>query len=171
MTTNGLARVAPAFSVGSGDVLINCAATASTSDGFRCVDACRLTGCVATSNAGDGFHVQFGCTIKNCTARFNTGDGIETAAGGMIVENLCDSNGQGTSVAANIYATGYGARIEGNSLVSADYGIRTSGGGNVIIRNSSSSCPNHYGGIAAGNDVGPVGSAASSPSPWANIQY
>jgi hypothetical protein len=48
-----------------------------------------------------------------------------------------------------------------------------SNGGNVITRNSAggngSSGTDNYN-IGGGNDAGPIGSAASSTSPWANLQ-
>jgi hypothetical protein len=43
-------------------------------------------------------------------------------------------------------------------------------GGNVIIRNSVKGCAVDFS-IAGGNDLGPIGSAATATSPFANIQY
>jgi hypothetical protein len=54
------------------------------------------------------------------------------------------------------------------------YGISCNTSGftnNIIIRNSvSGNGANNYS-IANGNDVGPVGTAATSTSPWANISH
>ena len=52
-----------------------------------------------------------------------------------------------------------------------DRGIATTGVGNLIIRNSVRGGTNPHGGIAGGNDVGPIGSAATATNPWANILY
>ncbi|MCC6678215.1 MAG: right-handed parallel beta-helix repeat-containing protein [Phycisphaerales bacterium] len=158
------------FAVNSRCVLTGCVATLCSGDGFQGVDGNDFSGCRAEDNDGDGFRVQFGSTIRRCAARLNMLDGIESAAGGHLLENESDSNGNG-GTGANIRLTGYGCRVEGNTLIGGDFGIQATAGGNLIVRNSSAACPNHYGSIAAGNDVGPVGSAATSASPWANVQY
>ena len=43
--------------------------------------------------------------------------------------------------------------------------------GNTIVRNSASGNGDNYGAIVGGNDVGPIGTAATATSPWANIQF
>ena len=44
-----------------------------------------------------------------------------------------------------------------------------SGSGNVLIRNTARENPGGSWNVAPGNDEGPVGSAATATSPWANI--
>jgi hypothetical protein len=46
--------------------------------------------------------------------------------------------------------------------------------GNIIIKNSVSGTAGGVGNnyiVPAGNDLGPVGTAASATSPWANISH
>ena len=105
--------------------------------------------------------------------RLNTLNGIQSDTGGQIIDNLLDSNGLAAGTQSNILITGNACRVEGNSISGGDRGIAASavGGGNLIIRNSVRGGTNAYGGIVAGNDVGPIGSAATATSPWANISY
>lgn len=139
--------------------------------GFAVMDSNVFETCRSDENVGDGFNGRFGNVWRDCTARSNSGDGVEGSSGTVVLHGRFDTNGNGATVGANIRLTGDAGRIEGNTLISGDYGIQTTSGGNVIIRNSSRNSANSYGGISAGNDVGPIGSAATATSPWANIQY
>jgi hypothetical protein len=139
--------------------------------GFAVMDSNVFETCRSDENVGDGFNGRFGNVWRDCTARSNSGDGVDGSSGTVVLSGRFDSNGNGATVGANIRLTGDAGRIEGNTLISGDYGIQTTSGGNVIIRNSSRNSANNYGGISAGNDVGPIGSAATATSPWANIQY
>lgn len=159
------------FNVASNDQIVGCTADLNVGDGIRCLDGCTIRGCSSTNNNVDGIHVQFGCTVRSCTSRANQQDGIESAAGGMIVDNLCDGNGVAGAGYSCILLTGYGARVEGNSLIGATYGVRATSSSNVVARNTCKNSTTPFGGIVAGNDVGPVGSAATSASPWGNIVY
>jgi hypothetical protein len=166
-----LAHNGAGFNVASNDQLIGCTADLNVGDGIRCLDGCTIRGCSSTNNNVDGIHVQFGCTVRSCTSRANQQDGIESAAGGMIVDNLCDGNGAAGAGYSSIVLTGYGARVEGNSLIGATYGVRATSSSNVVARNTCKNSTTPFGGIVAGNDVGPIGSAATAASPWTNIVY
>jgi hypothetical protein len=185
-TANGI-------TVSSDCVLTRCNASGGASSGFvgisrntfvECISAKNTAGsgfvvsdsnifetCRADENTGDGFNGRFGNVWRDCTARANTGDGVEGSSGTVVLNGRFDSNGNGATVGANIRLVGDAGRVEGNTLISGDFGIQTTSGGNVIIRNSSRNSGNSYGGISGGNDVGPIGSAATATSPWANIQY
>ena len=152
-------------------VFIECSVTSSVGVGVSARDGNHFSNCRVSGCLGDGFNVRFGNHFEGCQARSNQGDGIESSSGGHILNCQLDGNGSGATVGANIRITGDACRIEGNSLIGADFGIQTTSGGNVIVRNSSRNSANSYGGISAGNDVGPIGSAATATSPWANIQY
>ena len=67
-----------------------------------------------------------------------------------------------------IYAVGGSNRIEGNHVTDGGTGVKVDGTTNVIIKNSAQGYRAPYE-IVPGNDVGPIGTAASSTSPWANI--
>lgn len=124
--------------------------------GFLFVDSNTFTECRSDENGNDGFNARFGNIWDRCSARANANDGIEGAAGSVIRGCRLDTNGAGATVGANIRITGDAGRIEGNTLISGDFGIQTTTGGNIIIRNSSRNCPNDYGGIASGNFVGTI---------------
>lgn len=164
--------VAAGVIAGSRNTFVDCTSSKNTGGtGFLVADGNTFQNCRADENAGDGFNGRFGNVWRSCSARSNSGDGIEGSSGTCVLEGRFDSNGNGASVGANIRLTGDAARIEGNTLIGGDFGIQTTSGGNLIIRNSSRNSSNSYGGIAAGNDVGPIGSGATATSPWANIQY
>ncbi|MFO0835557.1 MAG: right-handed parallel beta-helix repeat-containing protein [Phycisphaerales bacterium] len=152
-------------------VFADCTLTASAALGVSARDGNHFVNCRVSGCAGDGFNVRFGNRFEGCQSRSNQGDGIESNSGGHILSCTLDGNGSGATVGANIRITGDACRIEGNSLIGGDFGIQTTSGGNVIVRNSSRNSGNSYGGISGGNDVGPIGSAATATSPWANIQY
>lgn len=160
-----------AFQATDNGRFVDCSAISNNSAGFIVQDGNVFSGCRANSCAGDGFNGRFGNRFESCFARSNVGDGIESNSGAHILNCTLDGNGSGVSIGANIRLTGGVSRVEGNSLVGADFGIQTTGGGNTIVRNSSAGSSSSYGGIAPGNDVGPIGSAATAASPWANIQY
>ena len=88
-----------------------------------------------------------------------------------MVSNNCDSNGSGGDGAGiHVNATRSDNRIEGNNLIFNNTGMSVNDSGNLIIKNSASGNNTDYD-IVAGNDVGPIGSAATATSPWANIQF
>jgi hypothetical protein len=150
-------------------VFTNCAAANNSTGGFVARDGALFNRCVASDNTLDGFNARFGGRWEACVSRSNTGDGIETSSGGNILNCLLDTNGLGASIAANIRATGDAARIDGNTLLAADFGLVVSAGGNTIVRNNARNNGTNYS-IVGGNDTGPIGTAATSTSPWANLQ-
>jgi hypothetical protein len=89
------------------------------------------------------------------------------------------NNAANSSNSGGIVLEGSNNRIEGNHITgsgSSGYGIQFNISGyvnNVIIRNSvAGNGANNYstsGGSA--NDCGPVGTAATATSPWANISH
>jgi hypothetical protein len=159
------------FSGTDRNTLIECVAAKNTGgSGFFFNDSNTFANCRSDENSGDGFFGRFGNVWTLCNARANGFDGIETNSGGMILNCRVDTSGIGTTTGANIRMSGSGSRIEANSLVAGDFGISCSGGGNVIVRNSSRGAATEYS-IVGGNDVGPIGTAASGTSPWGNVDY
>jgi hypothetical protein len=126
--------------------------------------------------------------------------GIVTANGGIVADCLVENNqfdgifvdGNDSQIIGNIlfgnnagnFSSGAGIGVEGlnnlieNNLVTGSgasgYGIAYNFGGftnNIIIKNSVwGNGANNYS-IANNNDVGPIGTAASSTSPFANFSH
>jgi parallel beta-helix repeat protein len=95
-----------------------------------------------SSSVFGGLRVGSASIVRNCAADENTGPGIHTS--------------------------GERNRIEGNHVTSNDRGIAATGVNNIIIRNTASGNVVDYE-ILNGNDLGPIGSAATLSSPWGNI--
>ena len=72
---------------------------------------------------------------------------------------------------AGILVSGDRNRIESNHLTRNTTGLVVPAGStnNTIIRNSASGNVNPPYSVVAGNDLGPIGTAATAASPWANL--
>ena len=155
--------------------IIGCTVHDNVSDGIAIGGACTVINSNVNGNGGDG--IDGGCpgchgnTIRDCRVGSNTGDGILTNGHAYVLRNLVDSNGGPTGGACihEIFGSG-GTRIEGNNVIGCVRGIEVDFHGNVIIKNSAARNTVDYD-IVGGNDVGPIGTAATSTSPWANIQF
>lgn len=139
----------------SSGVITGCVANSNTLNGINNSAGGVITACVANHNGGHGFNLSYG-TISNSTARNNTLNGISVSSGCTILNNTCAANGVLDGVGAGIFATGNDNRIEGNNCMSADYGIRVTGIGNVIVRNSVSGNSTANWSISSSNVYGPI---------------
>lgn len=157
-------------------------ATNNSDHGILVLQGSVVTNCVGAGNAGTGI-IGNNATIEHCTGRengsggisgnasnvlhcnssFNTGNGM-TALASYLFGNISTNNTQ-----AGIFLSTGGSRIDSNSVRGNAAGISTGSGGNVIIRNSADTNSGNNYSIGVGNDVGPIGTAAASTSPWANI--
>lgn len=155
----------------NGSTLAGCTTAGNAAHGISAGNGSTLTACTSSGNTGDGIVAGSGCAITHCTVRRNTGDGIEVFGDGHVLGNTCDSNGVTPGDAAGIHVTSSDNRIEGNNVTDNDRGIQADTSGNLIVRNSASGNGDSYGTIVGGNDVGPIGNAATTVSPWANIAY
>ena len=151
-----------------------------------------VTECTANGNDADGIQVGLGSIVTRSTSRLNNldgirgttsritirdnvsvqngNDGIQVSSESFVTGNTCGSNGFNAADGAAIHVTSVDNRIEGNHVTSSDRGIDVDAAGNLIIRNSASGNTTNYD-IVGGNDVGPIGTAAASASPWANIAF
>lgn len=178
------------FQTSSRTVLTNCQATSNSSFGFETADQSTLSGCLAASNAA-GISGTDAVTVTGCTATNNTGRGIAVNNGCRVVDNLtrnngldgifsnfsseivgnnCNGDGTAAGVQGAITVVGQANRVEGNNITYADRGLYITNSANVVTRNTVKGCTVNFD-IVGGNDVGPIGSAATSTSPWANIQF
>jgi parallel beta-helix repeat protein len=132
----------------------------------------RVTGLRVSSNGGFGIRGGYHGIISDCVVEDNgwdgwDGAGIEVTDGIHVRGNMCQGNLWG------ILLAGTGNRVEENHLRQNDEGILTHGsaGGNIVVKNSAGDSYVAPYSIHPANDVGPIGTAASSTSPWANIVY
>jgi parallel beta-helix repeat protein len=95
--------------------------------------------------------------------------------GSAVIGNTCIGNNVGNGAnTAGIYIVASNNRIEDNHVTATlGAGIQVASGltNNVIIKNSviGNGANNYI--VPAGNDLGPVGTATNSTSPWANISH
>ncbi len=134
--------------------------------GISAGEHCTVSECTVDGSAQWAIRVSPNSRVENCLVRGFRDQtlAISVAGGSFVLANNCNG--------ARIYVNGSGNRVEGNNVAdSLEYGIEVEGTGNLIIRNSVSNSFSDDYKIAPGNDVGPIGSAATSASPWANIVY
>ena len=132
-------------------------------DGGGAVGAVFLR-CSAVGWSGAGFSLDAGNTVSGCNAVKNGGDGIVFTAGCLVTGNTVSQNrGEGLS------GTDKDNRIDGNTSTSnLASGIRSYFPSNVIVRNVVRLNGTDYNPLLAPNQ-GPVGTAGTATSPWANF--
>lgn len=89
-------------------------------------------------------------TITGCTANGNTLDGISVNDRSHVYGNTCANNDGG-----GIVVDDDDCRIEQNNCTANLYGIRVTGTGNIIIRNTCSGNTTNWS-IVANNSVAPI---------------
>lgn len=159
------------ISAAAGSLVQDCMVTRNGSTGILGDPGTRVIGCNVFSNGVDGINVRTGSTVSRCTARANGDDGIEVETDCVVSENHCTGNGtSSTTTGAGIHATSPGNRVEGNHAVQNENGYRIDGANSTLFRNTARGNTTNWV-IAAGNDVGPIGAAATATSPFANIEF
>ncbi len=137
--------------------LVDCLASDNGLNGFA-MDGTSdffLRSCKATQNGSHGFDV-----------RIHAESGI-TSHDGVIAECMAFEN---TGTGFHVDSSSTRIRITGSSSYSNARGYHVEGTGNLIIKNSASNNLSNY--LFVGdNDIGPIGLAAESTSPWANIEF
>ena len=188
---SALTNASDGFRANVDATFINCVSTDNTADGFECADSSTFSGCTSNSNGGRGIFAynaakisgcsvnnnvgvgvfgNNGCHIENNLTRNNQQDGISVNFSCAVIGNNCNGDGAAAGTHGAIKVIGQANRVEGNNISYADRGLYLTSGGNAVIRNSVKGCTVNFD-IVGGNDVGPIGSAATATSPWANIQY
>jgi parallel beta-helix repeat protein len=128
---------------------------------------CTITGCTVLRSGTDGIFTAQGGVISNCDVMLNSRDGIVGANAAFIQGNVCISNGLAV-IGAGIHVTGQQCRVEGNSCVGNEIGIKVDGASNLIIRNSATSSVSSAFTIAAGNTTGTVVTTEANMNAAAN---
>jgi len=149
--------------------VINCVAGSNSADGINVNVRSVVKDCIASYNGNNGIVAEDGSVVSGCVSGSNLGNGIRLGHGGLAVNNIAEFND-----AAGI-RTFYGEnRIDSNQLRVNGYGIQLVDNGsyrNVVVRNSVSSSTIQNYDVGTLNDVGPIGTAATATSPWANIEH
>lgn len=101
------------------------------------------------ANGGAGLLTGDRSIVEQCHFTGNQSHGLQSGSGGTFLGNSFLGNGAG--------------QTGGNA-------IRLTGTGNQVARNTAGPHPAPAYNIAQGNDVGPIGTAATATSPWANLQ-
>jgi hypothetical protein len=134
--------------------------------------------CLVSGSGNAGIYADYSsvkdCQIQNCSIY-----GIYiNAPGCQIVGNMLRGNNSSVSASgAAIYVNDSHNRIENNQVTDSGWagsGILVNSSvyvDNVVIKNtvSGNAFNNYVGGT--GNDFGPIGSASTATSPWANISH
>jgi len=157
----------------------------------------RIANCEVAYNGGIGIYAGPGTLVQNCQVSQSGSYGIEAyrstvtdcvvsycvlsgiylnAPGCRISGNTClgDNSSGNTSFNAGIFIDDANNRVENNHVTASGYAgiaINTFYAGNVVVKNTvQGNGGNNYLGTA-GNDFGPIGTAATATSPWANISH
>jgi hypothetical protein len=136
---------------------------------------------IISANGFSGIATANGYVVSDCSIENNAGAGIAVLGNGsqIIGNTLVGNNTANSANSGGIVIEGLNNRIEGNHITgsgTAGYGIAFNFYGdtnNIIVKNSvSGNGANNYSTAGgSGNDYGPIGTAASSTSPWANISH
>jgi len=177
-TTVGIYDAASSGPTGVFDRLIICS---NASDGIDLHHGAVVRDCVIEENSGFGIYSSGLSRITGCTVDSNGGAGIglELTGSCLVMDNFVFGNSTNTGPSyGEIYMNSPSNHIEGNRVILTSalaYGIYvypiSSNTNNVIVKNDVAGGGTRNYNIGAGNDVGPIGTATNSTSPWANISH
>ena len=162
------------ITAGSGSTIESSTTGFNQGDGINAENNCNIIGCTSRTNSGAssvGIIAGNGCSIKDCVAAANSLNGIVVSNACFLEQNVCQSNGGGGTTDGGIRCLGSKNRVDDNHLTDNNAnGLYLDGSGNTIVRNTAKGNLTSNYSTGSGNDVGPIGSAATSTSPWANLQ-
>jgi parallel beta-helix repeat protein len=156
---------------GDGCTIKDCVAGANLGNGITAGSGCSVQACTVETNGAVGIFVGGYSSVKDCTACKNVNNGIQTTNGCRIENNTCSLNGSANPTDGGILCDGGENRVDGNHLTDNNgNGLCLAATNNIVVRNSAKGNLTTNYSVGSGNDVGPIGSAAASTSPWANLQ-
>lgn len=159
-----------------GGIIRGCSVSNSTKDGISQIGGGLITECVSYGSTGFGISTtQDGSLggnshISNCEANGNTAGGIQVGTACTVSNCTANSNGS-AGAGIGILANGSGNRIDSNLVVSNRVGIQLTAAGNIMMRNAARTNVGGNYSFVGGNDIGPIGTAATSGSAWANFSF
>lgn len=150
----------------------DCFIDANLGNGIQAGESCTITGCTSNNNGtgttGAGIATGIRASINGCTAISNMADGIVFSGDSFVLNNHASTNG-----GAGFHDVGSASRIDGNvSRENAGTGILANAADTVVRNNSGANgnlTANNQYGPTAGANWGPVNTANTSTSPWANF--
>jgi hypothetical protein len=133
-----------------------------------------------TGGKSDAINVGQRSLVRGNNISGNTGSGIILNGQACVVlENTLISNAPGSTIAGGIITTQNNHRIEGNALLSNGLGLKVTGNGSIVIRNTGRGNTTNFT-ISATNAVGPLVNVAlggdmsdvvNSNHPMANFSH
>ena len=164
------------ISAGPNCLVQQCKSVGNTGSGIFTDHTVQVLNCVVTDNSSYGIHVAQGCRVSGCLVAHSGWSGIYVYFPGCeLTGNTCLGNNISAAVSdAGIFIDDSDNRVEGNHVTGSSHaGIQVANGyfGNIVVRNTvaGNGASNYI--DPGGNDFGPIGTAATATSPWANISH
>ncbi len=158
---------------GIGSAVVECTGGSNGAEGIRGLPEVRIANCSCNGNA-TGILALDGCTVESCTVAGNAADGIKLGNSCHAINNHSRGNGA-NGTGCGVYSSGIANRIDGNSCVDNDYGIRVTALDNVVVRNTARNNATANYSFPNGAEYGQIltnpGSAFVATNPWANFAY
>jgi parallel beta-helix repeat protein len=132
-----------------------------------------VTGCLVVGNGQSGVYLNQcpASKVSNCNVTGNGLSGIYIGGdGSSVVGNNCQANNSGSNTNhAGVLIHANSCLVEENHLTGNGYAgmAITFGNNSIVLKNTFTDGYAFFG----SNDIGPIGTAASSTSPWANIRF
>lgn len=148
--------------------ILRCNVSRNVLQGIATGGGSTVADCTSGHNLGRGIYVIEGSTVRKCTTRGNIGEGVYARERCVVLENLCNGNGEG------IVTFGTGNRIEGNDCSANGVGFRI-GHNSLFFANSAHANSRNFD-ILPSTAAGPIVDMTASgtitdPSPTANFIY
>lgn len=170
------------ITVADGSIVRDCTVRQVRGTGILAGGDCQVSGCMVSRGNADGVNIGQRSTIRQCTIVGHTGNGVVVnGVACAVLDNTLDSNAAGSTTSGGIISTQNSGRIENNTLVNNGQGLRITGIGNFIARNTARGNLTNFT-IGSSNAYGPVvnvalqGNIGNNPDgnaihPWANFSY
>lgn len=158
------------------DCIFNSVRGTNVSAGGQCV----IERNTIVSAKGEGINVGTKSTVSNNTVSGSVGNGITLNGQQCVARNNTLTNcAQGSASFGGIVSSLNHHTIDGNSATFCGQGIRITGLGSIITRNTARQCLNNYT-LSTSNSVGPLvtvslsgdfAAVANANNPWANFVH
>ncbi len=172
----------PGISVADASTVRNNTVRAARSTGIVTGGSCLVENNTVSKSGADGINVGTRSTVQQNSVAENAGSGIVlNGAACAALNNTLTNNAPGSTSAGGIVTTQNNSRIEANTLVGNGQGLRVTGLGNFIARNTARANQTNYT-IGNSNAFGPIinvallGDFGNNPNgnaihPWANYSH